>query len=78
MKNNVVNLKTIDTRGKGWSYDMRMHIDTLQNSKITVAGIPATKILDMRVQPGGLADPSKLIEYGKQRNITVIIKKLGG
>ena len=78
LENNVVNLKTIDTRGKGWSYDMRMHIDTLQNSKITVAGIPATKILDMRVQPGGLADPSKLIEYGKQRNITVIIKKFGG
>lgn len=57
---------------------MRTHIDTLQSSKITVDGIPATKILDIRVQPGGLADSSKLIEYGKQRNITVIIKEFGG
>lgn len=57
---------------------MRTHIDTLQSSKITVDGIPATKILDIRVQPGGLANSSKLIEYGKQRNITVIIKEFGG
>ncbi|MDY0836678.1 two-partner secretion domain-containing protein [Pseudomonas sp. SED1] len=75
---NVVSLKTIDTRGKGWSYDMRTHMDTLQSSKITVDGVPATKILDIRVQPGGMADASKLIEYGKQRNITVIIKEFGG
>jgi len=75
---NVVSLKTIDTRGKGWSYDMRTHIDTLQSSKITVDGVPATKILDIRVQPGGSADANKLIEYGRQRNITVIIKEFGG
>lgn len=56
---------------------MRTHMDTLQSSKITVDGVPATKILDIRVQPGGMADASKLIEYGKQRNITVIIKEFG-
>jgi filamentous hemagglutinin len=50
----------------------------LHSSKITVDSIVATKILDIRVQPGGLADSSKLIEYGKQRNITVIIKEFGG
>lgn len=49
----------------------------LQSSKITVDGIVATKILDVRVQPGGLSELSKIIEYGKQWNIAVIIKEFG-
>lgn len=49
----------------------------LQSSKITVDGIVARKILDIRVQPGGLSESSKIIEYGKQWNIAVIIKEFG-
>ncbi|MDH5228465.1 MAG: hypothetical protein OEY38_00170 [Gammaproteobacteria bacterium] len=56
---------------------MRSHIDHLQKTTITVSDVPATKILDIRVQPGGFNDAKHLIEYGKQRNIPVIIKEFG-
>lgn len=77
LDNNVVSLKTINTRGKSWEYDMRKHIDQLQKTPINVSGTPATKILDIRVQPGGFNDAKHLIEYGKQRNIPVIIREFG-
>ena len=75
--NNVVSLKTVNTGGKSWEYDMRSHIDHLQKTSIKVSDVPATKILDIRVQPGGFDDAKHLIEYGKQRNIPVIIKEFG-
>ncbi|WP_345551670.1 hypothetical protein [Microbulbifer aestuariivivens] len=56
---------------------MRSHIDHLQKTTITVSDVPATKILDIRVQPGGFDDAKHLIEYGKKRNIPVIIKEFG-
>lgn len=75
---NVVSLKTVNTKGSRWENDMRRHIDALQSAAVTVGELPAKKILDVRVQPGGLKDAAHLIDYGSRRGITVIVKEFGG
>jgi len=75
--NYLVSLKTVNTGGKSWKYDMRYHIDHLQKTTMTASDVPATKILDIRVQPGGFDEAKHLIKYGKERNISVIIKEFG-
>jgi len=76
--NNVVSLKTVNTNGKSWIRDMKAHIIELQKTNITVDGISANKILDIRVQPGGFDAAKFLIRFGQERNIPVIIKEFGG
>ena len=36
---------------------------------------PANMILDLRVRPGGLNAATPLVEYGKQHNVTVLLKE---
>jgi hypothetical protein len=75
--NVLVSLKSVDTATKSWARDMQNHIEDLRVAEITVDGVPATKILDIRVQPGGLRDAKWLIEYGRNQGITVRISELG-
>jgi filamentous hemagglutinin len=77
LQERVVSLKTVDTKGSTWDYRMRKHIDELESREITVSSVPAIKVLDIRCQPGGLNDAQHLIQYGKERNIEVIIKEFG-
>lgn len=72
----VVSLKTVDTRGSTWLDRMREHIEDLAAADITVNGAPATKALDIRVQPGGLKDAESLIAYGKRLGIVVTVREL--
>lgn len=72
----VVSLKTIDTKGSTWRDRMKEHIEDLESADITVGGLKATKALDIRVQPGGLADAHFLIAYGRSRGIAVTVKEL--
>lgn len=73
--NNLVSLKSVDTRGKTWVGRMQGHIDDLAANGATVNGSPANMILDIRVQPGGAAAAQQLIGYGKRQGVTVIIKE---
>jgi len=43
-----------------------------------VDGVPITKSLDIRVQPGGVEAEKLLIDYGKKFNIPASIKSIGG
>ncbi|MDN2672281.1 filamentous hemagglutinin N-terminal domain-containing protein [Janthinobacterium sp. SUN026] len=72
---NVVSLKTIDTTGKGWAGTMMKEIEKLGDRAIKVDGVPANKILDIRVQPGGMDAAKFLIDHGAENGITVIIKE---
>jgi filamentous hemagglutinin len=78
----AVSLKTVDTRGATWLWRMRSHIDKLANdydvTLVTPDGVEktATKVLDIRVQPGGREVAESLEEYGAERGITVIVREL--
>lgn len=76
--NDVVSLKTVDTNGGRWKYDIRSHIRDLKKADITISGVPARKILDVRVQPGGFNAAVELIEYGRGMEITVLVKEFDG
>jgi hypothetical protein len=58
---------------------MMAHIRDLATRGATVDGTPATMILDIRVQPGGVAAAKSLfqslIRYGERRDVTVIVKE---
>ena len=41
----------------------------------TVNDKPASMILDLRVQPGGAAAADQLIEFGRARGVTVVVKE---
>ena len=71
----LVSLKTVDTTGLTWLSRIEKHIDELGSAKATVNGVNANMILDIRVQPGGLADARKLIQYGKDNNVKVVVRE---
>lgn len=48
----------------------------MNNSEIMVDGQFANKVLDIRVQRGGLTTAESLIKYGEKYNIQVVIKSL--
>ncbi|MGO4569694.1 hypothetical protein AB4Z52_32815 [Rhizobium sp. 2YAF20] len=73
--NTVVSLKSVDTTGSTWLVRMQNTIDELRDSRITIDGTTANKILDIRVQPGGATSAQSLVEYGKSQGITVLIKE---
>ncbi|WP_245300445.1 hemagglutinin repeat-containing protein [Rhizobium sp. YK2] len=73
--NTVVSLKTVDTTGSTWMSRMQNTIDELRRSDITVDGSPATKILDIRVQPGGVDAAQALVDYGRNQGVTVLVKE---
>jgi hypothetical protein len=73
--NTLVSLKSVDTRGATWVERMEQHIYELGSNGATVNGNPANMVLDIRVQPGGASAAQSLIQYGRQNNVTVIIKE---
>jgi hypothetical protein len=73
--NNLVSLKTVDTTGISWMGRMQEHIVDLGTRGAAVNTRPANMILDIRVQPGGLNAAKSLIQYGKQHNVTVLLKE---
>ena len=72
---NLVSLKTVDTSGATWLGRMENHIDELATRSATVNNQPASVILDIRVQPGGLDAAASLIRYGSDRGIPVVVKE---
>ncbi len=72
---NLVSLKTVDTAGSSWLSRTRSHIDDLATRGANVNGQATTITLDLRVEPGGESAASQLIQYGKNRGVTVIIKE---
>jgi RHS repeat-associated protein len=73
-KDNVfVSLKSKNTSlpKRNWYYAARREIKELNR----VDELGATKIYDLRVQPGGAAAAEPLIEYGRTQGVTVIIKE---
>jgi hypothetical protein len=73
--NSLTSSKSVDTTGKTWMSRMESHIRDLSTRGATVNGNPASMILDMRVQPGGMSAASPLVRYGRQRGVTVVIKE---
>jgi hypothetical protein len=71
----LVSLKSVNTNGSTWMTRMQDHIYDLGRNGATVSGRPATMVLDVRVQPGGLKAAQPLINYGRQNGVTVIIKE---
>jgi filamentous hemagglutinin family protein len=76
----IVSLKSVDTNGSTWYKRMEDHITDLGNrgNKATVDGINVEEvILDLRVQPGGLNNPSlaKLKEFASDNKITLKIQE---
>ena len=71
----LVSLKSIDTAGTSWLGRMKAHIDDLATRGATINDEPANMVLDLRVQPGGVADAASLIEYGRNVGVTVIIRE---
>lgn len=73
--NTLVSLKSVDTTGKTWLNRMQDHIIDLGTNGAKVNGVPASMALDLRVQPGGAAAAKSLIEFGREYNVTVIVKE---
>lgn len=71
----VVSLKTVDTAGRTWYGRMMEHIEDLAARSILVDGVPATKILDIRVPPGGRLAAEPLIAEGRRLGITVLVQE---
>lgn len=72
--NTVVSLKTANTDGTEWINDLRGHIRVLGATEMTIDAQPANKVLDLRVQPGGVPAAKSLVSYGAQFGIQVIVK----
>jgi filamentous hemagglutinin len=73
--NVLVSLKTINTRGSHWLHDMQRHIRNLADTPMGVDDQLAVKVLDIRVEPGGLGAALKLVDFGRQHGIKVIIRE---
>jgi hypothetical protein len=71
----LVSLKSVDTAGKTWVGKMQAHIDDLAHRGAMVNDQPANMVLDIRVQPGGEQAAQRLVAYGKQNNVTVVVKE---
>jgi filamentous hemagglutinin len=54
---------------------MQDHIIDLGTNGAKVNGNPASMLLDLRVQPGGLGAAKSLIDFGRESNVKVIIKE---
>ena len=52
---------------------METHIEDLATRGATVGNEPATMVLDVRVQPGGAADASRLQAFGETMGVIVRI-----
>jgi hypothetical protein len=80
--NDLVSLKTVDTRGTSWFGAMEDHVVSLGGTGATINGNPADMTLDLRVQPGGYAlAKSKidaLIAFGAANGVTVVVKEFKG
>lgn len=72
--NTLVSLKTVDTTGSTWLPRMKDVIDQLGTSGATVNGTAAQMVLDLRVQPSGLAAAKDLVGYGAKQGVIVKIK----
>lgn len=77
----VVSLKTADTALSSWPSNLKGDIRKLSSFNVPsdlVSGVPE-KILDLRVQPGGIEAGGKalqdLVEYGNDRGVEVIINE---
>lgn len=71
----LVSVKTIDTTGSSWVTRMEQHIDNLSSNGATVNGVPATMVLDLRVQAGGASAAQQLVIFGQVKNVLVIVKE---
>ena len=65
----------VDTTGSSCLSRIRKHIRELSEAVGESAGEPADMILDLRVQPGGMADAQQLVKYGEGWQVTVRVKE---
>jgi filamentous hemagglutinin len=77
--NTLVSLKSVDTAGSTWPKRMKKHIRELARTGFTIGTSDklAKNVLDIRVQPGGFNAAKELIDYGREYNVTVILKECG-
>ena len=72
-------MKAIDTQGSSWLGRMQEYIDVFgQPGSVLISGQIPTKVLDIRVQPGGVAAAQSLVDYGAANNMIVIIREFSG
>ena len=72
--NNLVSLKTVNTKASGWLEKMQAHIKDLSNG-LQVNGKAANVTLDIRVQSGGAKAAEELVSFGKKYNVNVTVKE---
>ncbi len=67
----VVSLKTVNTNSSNWAGNMKEHINKLgKEDSVLINGLEPTKVLDIRVQPGGKAlAESALKEFAGSKGV---------
>jgi len=71
----LVSLKTVDTTGSTWMQRMERHIEDMGRRGASVNRAPATMVLDLRVQPGGLNAARALESHGGEWSVIVRISE---
>jgi hypothetical protein len=76
----VVSLKSVDTRLPSWLATTRRNIRELSQKweSIEIGGVPATRVLDVRVPLGHLPTETQiqqLVQYGQRHGITVMVRE---
>lgn len=80
LDNTVVSLKTVDTWTTSWERDMKDHMRKLSSRPIATGDnldVQPTKVLDIRIQPGGYDDTESLREWAVEQypDIHLVIKE---
>jgi RHS repeat-associated protein len=71
----VVSMKSANTAGSNWLNGLKTEMDNLASRVITIDGRAATKIVDLRVQPGGIPAAQAAVTHGQKRGLTVNVKE---
>lgn len=76
----AISVKSVDTRGSAsWVSSLKNHIDDLETRSMKINGVDVPKsnrIIDIRVQPGGLNDVDRLLsDYADDAGIQIVIRE---
>lgn len=73
--NTLLSLRTVNTNSSRWFARTVEHIEDLGSNGATIDGNLAKTELDLRVQPGGFEDAQPLVQAGKKKGVTVVIRE---
>ncbi len=71
----MASLKSVDPASSSAISRMQTHIRDLSLWEVTVSGMPADLVLDIRVPEGTVGDLASLVAYGHQRGVPVRLRE---